>query len=289
MIEREIISFSHGLSVTARRINAIGFASNCEIVPMHLHKEFEIMIIKHGCIKCISQDGEYIAECGDVLFINANVPHSTVDILGDHHYDIIQYNFFITSDSVFRYVDRLSTLNDTACRVFKSSDKITELLTFHIESVTDEYYSRNDFWMDYVRSSLAAIMATLKRSGAISTSVQNKYLELEKIKPAIEYIEDNYAQHISTSSLASLLNFNESYFCRLFKNATNANLSDYLNFVRCAKAKHLINRGIGITDAAYMSGFSSVSYFNRVFKKYNHCAPSQYKRLRKYGDDFTES
>ncbi len=228
---------------------------------------------------------EYIAECGDILFVNSNTPHSTVDISGNHHYNIIQFDFPINSDSLFRYVSRLSSLNDTPCRVFKKWETITDTLKVHIKTVTDEYCDRNDFWQDLVRSSLGSITAILKRSGAISSYIQNKSNELEKIRPVIKYIEENYAHSISTASLASLLNHNVSYFCRLFKNATGARPLDYLNFVRTCKAKHLLSKGKNITDTAYLCGFSSVSYFNRVFKKYNHYAPTSYNKLRKCGDD----
>lgn len=62
--------------------------------------------------------------------------------------------------------------------------------------------------------------------------------------------------------------------------------TEYLNFVRICKAEHMLRSGSSISDAAYVVGFSSLSYFNRVFKKYKFCSPSDYKKISKQREGF---
>ena len=75
-----------------------------------------------------------------------------------------------------------------------------------------------------------------------------------------------------------MLNFDPSYFCRIFKSAIGATFTEYLNFVRVCKAEKMLSRtNNSILDISEAVGFSSVSYFNRVFKKYRNCSPRAYR------------
>ena len=44
------------------------------------------------------------------------------------------------------------------------------------------------------------------------------------------------------------------------------------------KAKELMLSGYKIYEAAQMVGFDDVSYFSRVFKKYEGCSPREYEK-----------
>ena len=75
-------------------------------------------------------------------------------------------------------------------------------------------------------------------------------------------------EQMTLGEIGELLNLNESYFCRLFKKATGSTFTEYLNFVRICKAEHMIKNGASISESAYGVGFSSLSYFNRVFVRF---------------------
>ncbi|WP_349944974.1 helix-turn-helix domain-containing protein [Lacrimispora sp. BS-2] len=55
-----------------------------------------------------------------------------------------------------------------------------------------------------------------------------------------------------------------------------------LNSRRVKRAEELLynTREMSITDVAMGSGFSSMSAFNRTFKKIKHCSPSNYRKIR---------
>ena len=281
-MQKEIVDFDYGIPVRAFSDRSSTTKPGEVFSHMHLHKEYEFLEIKKGILKCVTSDSEYIAQTGDVLFINSYVPHSTYDINGFHESSLIQFNSPITSESIFQYVVRLSTISDMPCYVFKKGDTVTETIKQHMNAIISEYNERSPFWNDYVQANQFMIIAILRRNGIISDYIHKKAVELDRIRPVIEYINKNYSQELSTADLSKILNFNESYFCRLFKKTMGTSALDYLNFVRICKAEHLLRNGASISDAAYKSGFSSLSYFNRVFKKYNHYTPSEYKKISKY-------
>ena len=124
------------------------------------------------------------------------------------------------------------------------------------------------------------IVAFLYRSGILPTPEKlSENTLIKRILPVLEYIDENYEENLTLTQLSRILNLNEQYFCRLFKKATGGTTTDYLNFVRVSKAEAMLKDGANVSSAAYKVGFSSMSYFNRVFKKYKLCSPQAYKRM----------
>ena len=59
---------------------------------------------------------------------------------------------------------------------------------------------------------------------------------------------------------------------------TGQNLFDSINKMRIEKAKELMLSGYKVYEAAQMVGIDDVSYFSRVFKKYEGCSPREYEK-----------
>ena len=105
--------------------------------------------------------------------------------------------------------------------------------------------------------------------------------DIDKILPALDYIDMHYNEPISLTSLSEILRINESYFCRLFKKTVNTTFVQYLNFVRVCKAERLLlTSSKNISEISFETGFSSMSYFNTIFKKYKFCSPTHYRKIK---------
>ena len=84
---------------------------------------------------------------------------------------------------------------------------------------------------------------------------------------------------ITLDDVAKEQNLNPSYFCRVFKRASGSSFVDYLNFVRiCKSEKMLATSEKSILEIACDVGFSSLSYYTRIFKRYKNCTPNEYRR-----------
>jgi AraC-like DNA-binding protein len=53
---------------------------------------------------------------------------------------------------------------------------------------------------------------------------------------------------------------------------------EYLNRYRIKKAAELLESGQNVTETTFAVGFSSVSYFSRLFEKEVGLSPSVYRR-----------
>ena len=79
--------------------------------------------------------------------------------------------------------------------------------------------------------------------------------------------------------MARLCNMSYRYFSRIFKRVMNKSFNDYLNFVRITEAEKLLTAtDMNITEIAYATGFSSSSYFIKIFSKYKNVSPSRFRK-----------
>lgn len=108
---------------------------------------------------------------------------------------------------------------------------------------------------------------------------------IRKIK---DYIKEHLSESISLSSLSAIVNYNETYISRLFKQSTGVKLSEYIYQERIAKAKYLLSTSSDSMQAiAAAICFDSPQYFSLVFKKSVGITPSEYQRIH-YHESMTE-
>jgi AraC-like DNA-binding protein len=121
----------------------------------------------------------------------------------------------------------------------------------------------------------------------VKLNKQREYIE--KFNAIFEYIGNNYTEDISLDTIADVAGFSKFHFSRLFKQFTDISFYDYLNQRRVKEAeKLLLDPHLTITEVAMRAGFSSIATFNRVFKNFKECTPTEFKNLyrrRNHGHD----
>ncbi len=96
-----------------------------------------------------------------------------------------------------------------------------------------------------------------------------------------DHIKHNLtADDLSQGAMAEMAGISKDYFSRIFRNVTGMNYSKWLNTVRLEKATELLaDRDKTLTEIAMLSGFQSISSFNRVFRAEKGVSPSEYRTL----------
>ncbi len=102
----------------------------------------------------------------------------------------------------------------------------------------------------------------------------------ERMKQAVEYIENNYTREFSVPELAKLCNMSVSHFHFCFKNQLGSSVVDYKNSVRIRHAcLMLIESEKSIEEISEAVGFNSSIYFRETFKRIIGSTPSEYKKF----------
>ena len=110
--------------------------------------------------------------------------------------------------------------------------------------------------------------------------VRNEQDESANMARARQFIEKHQAEPLSLGRVARVANISRHYFCKMFKKATGISFIDYLSRVRVEKSKTLlINPNSRISEAAFASGFQSMTNFNRAFRRIVGRSPTQFRKL----------
>ena len=63
----------------------------------------------------------------------------------------------------------------------------------------------------------------------IDSALTKKNQNLERIKPVLDYINDNYNRQITLSEISQISMFDSKYFCRFFKKCMGTTFLEYQN------------------------------------------------------------
>lgn len=99
------------------------------------------------------------------------------------------------------------------------------------------------------------------------------------VRRAMAYLHTHYMEPISLDDAARHVNMSKEYLARCFRQELGITLVTYLNRYRIDRAKSLLEAGgRSLTEVAMASGFSSSTYFSRMFRQEVGVSPSEYQR-----------
>jgi YesN/AraC family two-component response regulator len=92
------------------------------------------------------------------------------------------------------------------------------------------------------------------------------------------YVDKNYRKNLTLNQIAGELGLNASYLSHLFTEVEGISIREYINRARVEKAENLLKYSdSSIIEICEYVGFSSQSYFGKIFKKYTDYTPQQYR------------
>lgn len=95
----------------------------------------------------------------------------------------------------------------------------------------------------------------------------------EKVK---NYIDAHFAEDLPIGQVAEELRYSWAFMTREFKKTYHLSPVEYRHRLRLFSAVRLLSMGNNVTNSCLSSGFTSVSQFNLLFKKYLGTNPLQY-------------
>jgi AraC-like DNA-binding protein len=134
------------------------------------------------------------------------------------------------------------------------------------------------------REKLRAIQTLLEMFAQYLAECGQRLLlhEAGQQSPLLQKIEAQLAtpsdQALTVRELAERLHISPCYFCKLFRKQTGLTFTAYRTQSRIETAKRLLlDPTRRVSEAAYESGFDSIPYFNRAFRRHVGCSPSEFR------------
>lgn len=256
-------------------------------IPWHWHMEVEAIVVVNGSMKLNLNGVTYILKKGEGAFINTNVLHS-MEIEGDNGCILNSFVFHpslisASEESVFwhRYIRPLLECHKLPVVTFYSE------IQWHCESlkcIEEAYYaySKEEFGYELiVREKLSHMWYLIIKNMESSLLQQNQHEDqnIIRVKVMLDFIHNHYSQQLSLNEIASLVNISERECLRCFQRNIGITPIQYLLKYRISLAASLLeNTNIPITEICTKVGFDNPSYFSKIFKRFMHITPSEYRK-----------
>ena len=234
---------------------------------MHWHEHIEILFFEQGRGEVFIDERILTAQKGDIVVINSEEIHSTRKTDEDILYSclIIEKNF----------CERMGFLIDEQqiCSLVKDP-----AIYEKIYIIKKELEEKSDFYMPAVMSKVTEILTELYRKYPFKKTKIKKSKNIEMVKNGMSYIKKNFSQNPSVEDIATHTGYSKYYFCRCFKELTGFTVNYYINSVKIEYAKELLaTNNYSVSQVSEICGFSDISYFTKIFKKYTTVLPSSVK------------
>lgn len=259
-------------------------------IRWHWHEEMEIIIINSGRTEVLTDDETFILEPGQGMIINQNVMHSFhsiadgnctyyslvfhPDFLFGHTNSYMRTQFLLPAQSFSILkalpLDEKDSWHESMLDILNDVIAVNLTKNFGYEIATKGYLCQ--FW--------SILISRLSQTADIPQSPQIS-LDEQRVKQAMLFIRLHHAESLTLDDIAESIPVSKSECCRCFKRTIQMTPFEYLMKYRIFEASKKIlddtNAKHSISDLALSVGFNNISYFNKLFKRYLDCTPTEYR------------
>ncbi|MBQ9976021.1 MAG: helix-turn-helix transcriptional regulator [Clostridia bacterium] len=242
------------------------------IVTAHFHSDAEIIKVIKGSVEARLGTSTYILNEGDLAFCTPHTVHEVITLCDD-----AEIQGFIFDPQILDNIVDFNVVRDTHI-VFNSSSKSTSEVSRIFDDLHKTYMTAPVSFKLRIKAELMLLASVLIEENFIFVDIDAK--KKFRTTPAVLYIRNNYSQPITIRELASLVNLCDDTFIRVFKKEHGQTPFSYIMNFRITEAlKLLLQNELSIAEIALHTGFSSSSYFTKIFKKKLNISPIQYKKI----------
>lgn len=248
---------------------------------LHQHEEIQISYIINGTGKLLVGDSIHQFSKGDIYVIGSNLPHIfksipgeydahmatvffTEHTFGENFFNLPYFkelqSFFLNSNSGFKVISNEKNISKTILKL-ASQEKMQRFVTF---------------------------LQLLELLGNVTIEPLSKFIysktltsnEGERLQVIFDFVFKNFQKHIALEEISKMAFMTTNAFCRFFKQRTNKTFFQFLIELRVEHACQLLSskKELNINLISDLSGFNSISNFNKKFKKIKGVTPTQYQQ-----------
>ncbi len=244
---------------------------------MHWHNAVEILMPTENIFPVVCGDKKYILNEKDILIIPPGELHN---LKAQHGRRIIM----LCDNAMFKDNPALAEV----CRIFSQPVLVNENYSRGFVSELNEivmemvriFDSSPLFCETLLYEKLIEILLKIASYNKSTDKKSDENAELIK-----RYIDMFYMNSVTLESLSEAIGYSKFHVSRFFAR-NNTSFSDMLNARRIKEAEIMLkNENTPVTQIAMNVGFSSITTFNRAFRKFKDCTPTQFREMYREGNE----
>lgn len=247
----------------------------------HYHPEYELVYVE--ATNGIRHVGQHISSFmnSDLVLIGPNIPHLNFDygLQTEYRQIVVQLKERFLGDA-FAETPELKAIQEMFSRAYLGlsfGEKTKAVVAQKLKHMQGQNAFEQLLCLLQIFQTLATSDEVVQLNEQ-DTSVKLFLNDKIRMGSVYKYIHANYNEQPDVNKVASDVHLSTAAFCRYFKKQTNMTFTDFINQYRIAQAKTLLIRDKSVSEVCYEVGFSSLSYFNKLFKKLTGENPSHFKK-----------
>lgn len=167
---------------------------------------------------------------------------------------------------------------------FYAGSRVTEQLSEAFDRLYNEWAMKEICFRLTVVAALSEMMAVTLRAFVDEEYLDDRtaYKNVLRLRPVMEYIEENKRKRIYIHELSVLTALSEDHFEKLFRATVGRTPFEYIQYVRMNEALcRLVATEDSVAKVASASGFSGGTYFARLFTEAMGVSPRDYRESAK--------
>lgn len=254
--------------------------------PWHYHEEVELIAVLQGNLTIEITHRSYHLQAGHVVILGSNELHRShkhgrddllyivchVEMAAFMDPSLLPYLAAFTGRSA-----NLTQFNETLHKYSASIQVIHQLIH---EMLLDMTLQQRGYKLS-INASLKKLMYTLIQIDDAHIIKPMDPQLAEKLRPALVYIEQQLENYFQIADISNKLNYNSSYFAKLFKKGMGMTFTSYVQMRRMKRAEQLLlTEAWSVTEISGKVGFTSPAQFYQLFKRHFGCSPRQFVEKR---------
>ena len=262
----------------------------CHAHIWHWHRELQFCIVLQGRVAFCKQTAQYEIGVGEGIFIRPDCIHRSKNlstpccryICLDFSKKLLQ---LFPGSAVSGYLEQYLSMDALECvRLTRETPWEAEILD-RLPEIYRLHQQKEPCYEMLLCAHLFFCVGTLFRGlpdrQTVPAAVPGaNEISLRKI---LTYIESHLDEKILLQDLAAAAHLSKSECCRLFRRSLDCTIFEYILDARIRRSAELLTRtDASISDVALQAGFSSTSYFIKLFHDKFGCTPRQFRQTRQH-------
>lgn len=262
----------------------------------HFHHFYEIHILLDSYANHIIEGNLYGIKLFDIVCLKPYILHKSEYPEGTPKKRlVIQFNIpMLNGTSIYDGIlkdqlNKVMSIFEAPLPIYRFEEKEQEKILTILNEIYSITKTKNPLNLLFIHNKFIEFIYTI-----YNNSTKNIYVPesinttSSKIYSITSYIHNHYKEELSLEILAKKFYVSTYYLSHLFKEVTGFTLINYIQMTRIRNAQQLLLfTDKKITDIAEECGFTSFSQFNRVFNKFCHTSPRNYKLQGNLNSNFT--